>query len=88
MNKDHVLFHLREAQEELESMILELNTEPEYGFGEYVIGMSHLYHHLNSAWNGRDASVQEVEECSQSNFETWRQMPTSEELLLATDNAT
>lgn len=88
MNKEHVLFHLREAKEELDSLIRDVTSEPDFEFGEYVVGMSHLYHHVNTAWNGRDASPQDAEECTQSNFDSWRQMPNSEELLLVSEDET
>lgn len=86
MNKEHVLFHLREAREELENMVREISSQPGFEFGEYVVGMSHLYHHINSAWNGRDATPEEVAECTQENFDAWRQMPDSGELHLFSDD--
>jgi hypothetical protein len=82
MNKDAILRHLREAKEELDLTIIDLETDPEYGPGELVVGMSHLYLHLNTAWNGRDASPERHRECSQEDFDAWRKFPDNAELLL------
>jgi len=43
--------------------------------------MEHLYHHINSAWNGREASDTAVKACTQEDFERWRQFPTDIELI-------
>ena len=82
MNRNAVLFHLREANEELDRTIDEVFATPDYGQGEFVVAMSHLYGHLNTAWNGRDASEERHRECSQADFDTWRKFPPDEELWL------
>jgi hypothetical protein len=64
MNRDWVLFNLREAEEEIRRTISEIETVPDYGLGEFVVAMSHAYHHLNTAWNARDADSAAVEKCS------------------------
>ena len=53
-----VLFHLREAKEELDRTIAEVETTSDYGVREFRVAMSHLYHHLNTAWNGREATAE------------------------------
>jgi len=80
MNKSAITFHLKEAQEELNQTIYELETVEDYDFGEFVVAMSHLYHHLNTAWNGRNASDEEHRSCSA--FEKWRAFPDSSEFFL------
>ena len=82
MNKENIVFHLQEAKEELDRIISEFQRNPEYESAEYLVQMSHLYHHINTAWNSRDASEKEVEECSEENFNKWRQFPDAEGLLL------
>ena len=82
MNKDFVLFNLKEALESLESMVREIETDPEYEFGNYVVDMSHLYHHINTAWNARDASREDTDKCSQEDFDDWNEFPTAEEVLI------
>ena len=75
MNKEHVLFHLKEAHDALEKMIQEIENDPEYANLEYWGEMRHLYYHVNTAWNGRHATPEEAEECSEENFDRWRQYP-------------
>lgn len=75
MNRDAVLFHLREAKEELDRTIAEIVSDQTYNYSEFQVAMSHLYHHLNTAWNGRDASAERHRECAQSDFDAWRKFP-------------
>ena len=82
MNLQNMLFHLKEAKEELDNTIEEIEKNKDYEYGEFVVAMSHLYNHLNTAWNSRDATTQEAEECSEENFKKWRKFPKDEELLL------
>jgi hypothetical protein len=87
MNRDAVLFHLREAKEELDRTITELASDRSYAYGTFQVAMSHLYHHLNTAWNGRDASAERHTACAQSDFDTWRKFPSDADLLLDNDDA-
>ena len=82
MNLHNILFHLKEAKEELDKTIEEIEKNKEYEFGEFVVAMSHLYHHLNTSWNSREAAEEEIEECSDENFKKWRKFPDDKELLL------
>ena len=75
MNKDYILFHLGETREALDQLITALRSDPDYEFGNFSVDMSHLYHHLNTAWNARDASKAQAEACSESDFMRWRQFP-------------
>ena len=75
MNRDWVLFHLREARKQLEQTINEIETDESYSYGDYQVDMSHAYHHLNTAWNSQDATDQEAKESNDGNFERWRQFP-------------
>ncbi len=80
MNKPHIRFHLTEARQALEQLITELDSDTEYEFGDYRVDIEHVYHHINSAWNGRDASAAAVDACTQEDFDTWRKFPTDIEL--------
>ena len=80
MNRSWVLLNLREAEEELRKTIAEIESTPDYGYGEFVVAVSHAYHHLNTAWNSRDEAEAVVHECSEENFEKWRQFPTDIEM--------
>jgi predicted transcriptional regulator len=76
MNKDYVLYHLREALEEIETIIGEIESDTDYSQPEFSVAMSHIYHHINTAWNSRSSSEEEAEEVSENNFREWRQFPT------------
>ena len=82
MNNSMILFHLKEAREELEEMIEEVATQSDYDIAEFRVAIGHLYHHLNTAWNGRDSTSQEHEDCIQENFRRWRHFPEGSELFL------
>ena len=82
MNKQYVLWNLSEARREITRMLREIESDPEYDFGRYVVDMAHLYHHINTAWNARDASDEAARLCSEADFERWRQFPSSEEIVL------
>ncbi|MFZ4693792.1 MAG: hypothetical protein ACOYMV_01555 [Verrucomicrobiia bacterium] len=75
MNKSHALFHLREAQEAVGKMIRRIETDPSYEFGDYTVEMGHLYHHVNTAWNGRDATEEQAKRCLQEDFDRWQRFP-------------
>ncbi len=75
MNRKWILFHLKEAHEELSRVIGELESRNDYDGGEYFVAMMHAYHHLNTAWNSKDASDEEASTCSEENFSKWRQFP-------------
>ena len=80
MNKDWVLMHLREAAEELSTSIHEIETDPDYDFGDFLVAMMHLYHHVNTAWNAREASPEQAKRSSDEDFRRWRQFPTDIDL--------
>jgi hypothetical protein len=82
MNQELILFHLREAKEELDQTIDEIAANPSYDYGEFLVAMSHLYHHLNIAWNGREASPERHLACAKEDFDTWRKFPAIDEMLL------
>ena len=76
MNREHVLLQLQEAEEELAGTIAAMRADPEYDFGEFLVAMQHLYHHLNTAWNGRDATPEQVTACTEEDFRRWDRFPT------------
>jgi hypothetical protein len=75
LNREWVLWNLREAKEELDRTILEIEGDAEYDGPELWVAMAHLYQHLNTAWNARSASEPDVRKCSQANYDRWRRMP-------------
>ena len=82
MNRSAILDHLREAKQELDQTICDIADDPEYDIGEFRVAMSHLYHHLNTAWNGRDATDEAHLKCAEADFDAWRRFPNNSELLL------
>ena len=75
MNREWVLFHLREAEEELRRTIAEIESTPEYGYGEFIVAITHAYHHINTAWNSKNESQARVNACVEEDFQQWRQFP-------------
>jgi hypothetical protein len=82
MNKRPVISHLKQAKEELDQTIAQIESEAAYYSAEFQVVMSHLYHHLNTAWNGRGASEKHHRECTQSDFDAWRKFPPNADPLL------
>ena len=79
MNKRVILFHMREAAEELKRTIEQVESEAEYDAEDLEVGMGHLYHHLNTAWNGRDQTDEQFRTCSAEDFAGFRRFPKAEE---------
>lgn len=77
MNKESILFNLKEAKESIEEIINEFENNNEYNEDDsmYWVDMQHLYWHINTAWNSRKSTEKETRECSQENFEKWNQFP-------------
>jgi len=74
--------HLREAAEQLNDTIQAMNNDADYDIGDFRVEMSHLYNHLNTAWNGRDQTDEQFKECTDEDFSRFRKFPTDEDLLL------
>jgi hypothetical protein len=82
MNKEHVLFHIREATEALVQLVAEINSDPEYDSSDFRVELCHVYHHLNSAWNGRDSQTILGTSEHEIHFGEWRKFPTNDEMIL------
>ena len=80
MNKPYVLWNLGEAREAIDQLIADMQSNPDYEYGEFRVDMEHLYHHINTAWNARDASTEITDACAQEDFDRWRQFPQDIEL--------
>ena len=80
MNKKHSLFQLREALEALTETIREVEADPEDDDVELGVGLTHVFHHLNTAWNARMETEARTTACSDSDFKRWRQFPKDIEL--------
>ena len=75
MNRDHILSHLREAAEELDGTVREMEANPGYDVGELWVAMQHLYHHLNTAWNARDLPPERTATPTEEDSRSWRGFP-------------
>jgi hypothetical protein len=75
MNKEHLRFHLQEALEELSRTVAQCENNSEFSEGELLIGMQHLYHHLNTAWNARNLGQERVEQAADADFNAWGSFP-------------
>ena len=82
MNKDFILFNLREAEEEITKTINDLQTEAEYDEPEFSVALMHLFHHVNTAWNARHTTAEQSNQCSDADFNRWGTYPTDLDLLL------
>src|ERR1043165_6413428 len=81
MNRNIVLFHLHEAAEQLNETIQSFASGGEYGAEEFQVEMGHLYHHLNTAWNGRDQTDEKFQKCTDEDFARFRRFPKEEEFV-------
>jgi hypothetical protein len=75
MNRDWVLQNLREAAEELRDTIAEIEADPDYDSDVLRVPLSHLFHHLNTAWHSRDVDDARIAVGSKEDFEHWRRFP-------------
>lgn len=81
MNNDWLLFHLREARDELSRTVDELERGSDFDEGELRVALAHLYHHINTAWNSRDASRDAIENQSDANWAAWGRFPADFDLM-------
>ena len=86
MNQTVVLFHLNEALQELEGTIERIENEPAYGIEDYRAAMGHLFHHLNTAWNGRNQTDEQFKKCRKKDFDKFRKFPRRFEFGLSEKN--
>ncbi len=84
MNKEYIKFHLEEALKQLQETLDEISENTDFTEPEFMLDMEHLYNHLNSAWNARNSSTEEAQECSEEIFAKWRQFPTDIDLKIDT----
>jgi len=78
MKKEMILSSLREAKDELDRLIDEIEKDSDFSFDGYYVGVQHIYHHLNTAWNIRNESEETIEGCSENDFYNWRRFPGDE----------
>ncbi len=77
-NRELIARNLREALEQLEEIVESITSDPEYPEEQFRIHLEHVYHHLNFAWNIRDADEARVIRCSDEDFREWSRYPADE----------
>ncbi len=80
MNKQAILAHLKEAKQELDETITEIEQDDDFDPDGYYVSFQHVYHHLNTAWNSRNESDSRIEECTEEDFMRWRKFPSDFDL--------
>ena len=75
MNQEYILFHLREAKEELDRTIEEVASDPDSLEADFANALCHLYNHVNTAWNARNAKASETDLLTEERFFQWRAFP-------------
>jgi len=75
MNARFIASNLTEAQEELRRLCDRAKAGENIPFADFHTAMAHIYHHLNCAWNGRDATDKQWRECTQEDFAKWQKFP-------------
>ena len=49
-----LMYELDDAREHIESLIKDMQQDESFDETDFDVQISHIYHHLNCAWNGRD----------------------------------
>ena len=75
MNREWVLHNLSEAQGEISTMVAEMQASRHYDYPEFWVTMQQVYHYLNTAWNSREATADQVENATDGDFNRWSQFP-------------
>ncbi|MEO8479902.1 MAG: hypothetical protein ABI542_09755 [Gemmatimonadota bacterium] len=75
MNRELVRVHLREAREAIDAIVRDIEQDPEYNDAGLWVEMQHVYHHVNTAWNARNATDAAAEPVSEENFRRWNRFP-------------
>jgi hypothetical protein len=81
MNPNVISFHLQEAVQELTRTIQQVQENNNFEFEDFQVAMSHIYLHLNTAWNGRNQTDEEFSKCSQETFQRFRRFPKESDML-------
>ena len=74
LNRDNVLYNIRDAREELQR-IEKLLEDENVSEIELQALLEHAYHHLNFAWNCRHVSDNRYKNLSDEDFNEWSKFP-------------
>jgi hypothetical protein len=86
VNREHVTWHLSEARAAIDGILEELASSRDYDESEFWVDMQHAYHHLNTAWNARNATVDQVARAGDAEFNRWSALPTDLPMMTVGDS--
>jgi hypothetical protein len=67
--------NLEDALGELTWMLEAIRPDAEIDETEFGVRMAHLYSHLNTAWNVRDAGAREIDAANREQLNAWERFP-------------
>ena len=71
-----IVYDLSDAQEDLAEIIELFDFKKEsYDEDEFRVKMAHLYWHLNSAWNMRKITAEDLENADGKQMNLWGEFP-------------
>jgi len=65
-------YELSDAAEHIETLLKEMNSSSDFSVEDFQVQVSHIYAHLNRAWNSREIG----DGLSDAEWETFRAFPT------------
>lgn len=80
MNQDYevcayIAWNLDDACEELSQIIEMIRPDAEIDEAEFKSRLTHLYSHLNTAWNVRNESSDSINAASAEKLQAWKLFP-------------
>lgn len=74
MNTKFITFNFQEIAEEVELILRDMKAG---GMTEekYLKSIQHIYHHLNTAWNGRNAPADALDVAREADIRKWEKFP-------------
>jgi hypothetical protein len=79
MNSRIIKSDLTEARDQINQILRKLGTQEDLSSGAYQIMLQHAFHHLNFAWNARNAKLEKYQKMSMRDFNRWRKFPQGED---------
>jgi hypothetical protein len=70
-----IAYNLEDAHEELTRIIELIRPDSEIDEDEFKVRMAHLYKHLNTAWNMRNMSGDEIDSANGERLDAWGCFP-------------
>ena len=86
MNWQIIKSNIKEAREQLEKLERAISSDDPPDEVELQLMLEHAYHHLNFAWNIRDASTEQYASMTDEDFNRWGKFPTDIEVCQLTND--